>query len=90
MIFQTGGSRCKTGFPDLQNSLAVRWTVQLMQQIVRKEFFFVTQEWTPHFLRFCLYYTVMVPAAPQETVGEAGIEPGLLRDSLVSASGLNH
>jgi hypothetical protein len=22
------------------------------------------------------YYTVMIPAAPQETVGEAGIEPG--------------
>jgi hypothetical protein len=37
---------------------------------------FFTQEWTPHFLRFYLFYTVMVPAAPQETVGEAGIEPG--------------
>jgi hypothetical protein len=23
-----------------------------------------------------LFYTVMIPAAPQETVGEAGIEPG--------------
>jgi hypothetical protein len=37
---------------------------------------FFTQEWTPHFLRFYLFYTVMIPAAPQETVGEAGIEPG--------------
>jgi hypothetical protein len=52
---------------------------------------FFTQEWTPHFLRFLrdvlcgdvlyvrhfiyLFYAVMVPAAPQETVGEAGIEP---------------
>jgi hypothetical protein len=31
---------------------------------------------TPHFLRFHLFHTVMIPAAPQETVGEAGIEPG--------------
>jgi hypothetical protein len=37
---------------------------------------FFTQEWTPHFLRFYLFFTVMIPAAPQETVGEAGIEPG--------------
>jgi hypothetical protein len=34
-----------------------------------------TQEETPHILRFYLHYTVMIPAAPQETVGEAGIEP---------------
>jgi hypothetical protein len=25
---------------------------------------------------YILFYTVMVPAAPQETVREAGIEPG--------------
>jgi hypothetical protein len=37
---------------------------------------FFTQEWTPHFLRFDLLYTVVIPAAPQETVEEAGIEPG--------------
>jgi hypothetical protein len=37
---------------------------------------FFTQEWMPHFLRFYLFYTAMIPAAPQETVGEAGIEPG--------------
>jgi hypothetical protein len=37
---------------------------------------FFTQEWTPHILRFYFCYTVMIPAAPQETVGEAGIEPG--------------
>jgi hypothetical protein len=36
---------------------------------------FFTQEWTNNFLRFYLFYTVMIPAAPQETVGEAGIEP---------------
>jgi hypothetical protein len=28
------------------------------------------------FSEIFLYYTVMIPAAPQETVGEAGIEPG--------------
>jgi hypothetical protein len=38
--------------------------------------FFFSQEWTPHFLRFYLFYTVMILAAPQETVGKAGIEPG--------------
>jgi hypothetical protein len=32
----------------------------------------------------------MIPAAPQETVGEPGSNPGLLRDSLVSARGLDH
>jgi hypothetical protein len=37
---------------------------------------FFTQEGTPHILRFFLLYTVIAPAAPQETVGEAGIEPG--------------
>jgi hypothetical protein len=36
---------------------------------------FFTKELTPHFLKFYLFYTV-IPAAPQETVGEAGIEPG--------------
>jgi hypothetical protein len=25
---------------------------------------------------FCFYYTVIIPAAPQETVRDAGIEPG--------------
>jgi hypothetical protein len=38
--------------------------------------YFFTQELTPHFLRFYLFYTAMIPGAPQETVGEAGIEPG--------------
>jgi hypothetical protein len=37
---------------------------------------FFTQEWTPHILRFHFFYTVIIPAAPQETVEEAGIEPG--------------
>jgi hypothetical protein len=37
---------------------------------------FFTQEWATHFLRFYLFYTVMIPSTPQETVGEAGIEPG--------------
>jgi hypothetical protein len=37
---------------------------------------FFTREWTPHILRFFYLYTVIAPAAPQETVGEAGIEPG--------------
>jgi hypothetical protein len=37
---------------------------------------FFTQEWTPHFLRFYIFYTIVIPAAPQETVGEAGIESG--------------
>jgi hypothetical protein len=37
---------------------------------------FFTQEGTPHILRFDFRYTVIVPAAPQETVEEAGIEPG--------------
>jgi hypothetical protein len=36
---------------------------------------FLTQEWTPHILRFDFLYTVIIPAAPQETVEEAGIEP---------------
>jgi hypothetical protein len=36
-----------------------------------------------HILRFDLYYTVIVPAAPQETVGKAGSNPELLRCSLV-------
>jgi hypothetical protein len=27
-IFQTGGSRCKTGFHDFQDSVAVCWNVQ--------------------------------------------------------------
>jgi hypothetical protein len=35
-----------------------------------------TQEWTPHILRFDFLYTVIILAAPQETVEEAGIEPG--------------
>jgi hypothetical protein len=29
----------------------------------------------PHILRFGFRYTVIIPAAPQETVEEAGIEP---------------
>jgi hypothetical protein len=37
---------------------------------------FFTQEWTPHILRFEFRYTVIIPAAPQETVEEARIEPG--------------
>jgi hypothetical protein len=37
---------------------------------------FFTQEGTPHILRFDCRYTVVSPAAPQETVEEAGIEPG--------------
>jgi hypothetical protein len=39
---------------------------------------FFTQEWTPHILRFDFFfqYTVIIPAAPQETVEEDGIEPG--------------
>jgi hypothetical protein len=37
---------------------------------------FFTQEGTLLSLRFYLFYTLMIPAAPQETVGEAGIEPG--------------
>jgi hypothetical protein len=37
---------------------------------------FFTQEWTAHILRFDFLYTVIIPAAPQETVEEAGIEPG--------------
>jgi hypothetical protein len=36
---------------------------------------FVTQEGMAHILRFYLWYTVIAPVAPQETVGEAGIEP---------------
>jgi hypothetical protein len=28
------------------------------------------------FPEILFFYTVMIPAAPQETVGEAGIEPG--------------
>jgi hypothetical protein len=36
---------------------------------------FFTQEWTPHILRFDFLHTVIIPAAPQETVEEAGIEP---------------
>jgi hypothetical protein len=39
-------------------------------------FLFFTQKGTPHILRFDFWYTVIVPAAPQETVEEAGIEPG--------------
>jgi hypothetical protein len=39
-------------------------------------FVFFTQEGTPHILRFDFWYTVIIPAAPQETVEEAGIEPG--------------
>jgi hypothetical protein len=31
----------------------------------------------PHILRFDFAYTVSVPAAPQKTVMEAGIEPGI-------------
>jgi hypothetical protein len=41
-------------------------------------------------LRFVLCYTVIIPAAPEETVGKPGSNPGLLRGSLVIASGLNH
>jgi hypothetical protein len=37
---------------------------------------FFTQEGTPHILRFDFCYTVIIPAAPQETVEEAEIEPG--------------
>jgi hypothetical protein len=37
---------------------------------------FLTREWTPHILRFDFVYTVIIPAAPQETMEEAGIEPG--------------
>jgi hypothetical protein len=37
---------------------------------------FFTQDRTPHILRFYLLHTVIAPAAPQESVGEAGIEPG--------------
>jgi hypothetical protein len=33
---------------------------------------FFTQGWTPHILRFDFIYTVIIPAAPQETVEEAG------------------
>jgi hypothetical protein len=36
---------------------------------------FFTQEGTSHILRFYFDYRVMTPAAPQETVGEPGIEP---------------
>jgi hypothetical protein len=36
---------------------------------------FFNQEWTPHILRFLFLYTAIVPAAPQETVRDAGIEP---------------
>jgi hypothetical protein len=50
--------------------------------------FFIFKKGTPDFLRFYLLYTVTIPAAPQETVGEAGIE--LIHDSLVSARELNH
>jgi hypothetical protein len=28
MIFLTGGSRCRTGLSELEDSVAVRWTVQ--------------------------------------------------------------
>jgi hypothetical protein len=47
--------------------------------MVSNSFFFklfFTQEWTPHILRFDFWYTVIIPATPQETVEEAGIEPG--------------
>jgi hypothetical protein len=37
---------------------------------------FFTQEWTPHILRFDFRYTVIIPGAPQETMEDAGIEPG--------------
>jgi hypothetical protein len=37
---------------------------------------FFTQEGTPNIMRFYLYFTGMIRAAPQETVGEDVIEPG--------------
>jgi hypothetical protein len=30
-----------------------------------------------HILRLHLYHTVMIPAAPQDIVGETGMEPGI-------------
>jgi hypothetical protein len=49
-------------------------TIKLYVFLFFKLFF--TQDWTPHILRFYFTYTVIIPAAPQETVEEAGIEPG--------------
>jgi hypothetical protein len=37
---------------------------------------FFTQEGTPHIMRFDFRNTVIIPAATQETVEEAGIETG--------------
>jgi hypothetical protein len=37
----------------------------------------------------CLSCTAIIPAAPQETVGDAGIDPELLRCSLVEPNCLN-
>jgi hypothetical protein len=47
-------------------------------EVYNHEVFFIvfTQEGTPHILSFDLLYTVIVPAAPQETVGDTGLEPG--------------
>jgi hypothetical protein len=39
---------------------------------------------------FVFYFVIHSPAAPKETVGEAGIELGTAARSLVSASGLPH
>jgi hypothetical protein len=38
-------------------------------------FFFFYSGSPPHIMTFYLKYKVIAPAAPQETVGEAGIEP---------------
>jgi hypothetical protein len=50
-------------------------------------FNYFTQEGTPHIPRFDLLYTGIFPAAPQKTVGDAGIEPGTaaLQSSLLVA-----
>jgi heme/copper-type cytochrome/quinol oxidase subunit 4 len=47
--------------------------------------YFFTQEGKPHFPEILfIYYTVLIPAAPQE---KPESNPGLLRGSLLSASG---
>jgi hypothetical protein len=66
------------GLMDLQKyeGNIIHFALDIARNYDNSGILFFTREWTPYIPRFYLSYKVIIPAAPQETVGEAGIELG--------------